>query len=177
MPTRQPRSVYDARWKARHPDYVQPSYPEKAKERYIKQREYILAKANAKYRNMTDEERVEHNRKRRERHAKQPEVRNITERIRDHQKRAYGSLTKEVWLAVCKKYANTCIYCGSKERITIEHLTPVSRGGTNEVSNLAPACLSCNSSKRNKTYKEYLTWLKPLQYGVQPTNAHTNYRK
>lgn len=67
-------------------------------------------------------------------------------------------MTQEVWQAVCKKYADTCIYCGSLENITIEHLTPVSRGGTNKANNLAPACLSCNSSKRNKTYEEYMEW-------------------
>ena len=127
--------------------------------RKYRQQYYLLNKERIDSHNMTEEQRIEHNRKRRERHARQPEVRNTIERIRDHQKRAYGSLTREVWLAVCEKYADTCIYCGSKERITIEHLTPVSRGGTNEASNLAPACLSCNSSKRNKTYKEYMVWL------------------
>ncbi len=155
---RQPRSVYNARWKARHPNYKAPTYPEKAKEHYAKNRDIYLARANERYRSMTPMQREEHNRKRRERHARQPEVRNRIERIRDHQKRAYGSLTKEIWDEVCKRYADTCIYCGSVDKITIEHLQPVSKGGTNEASNLAPACLSCNSSKRDKTYEEFMAW-------------------
>jgi 5-methylcytosine-specific restriction endonuclease McrA len=155
------------RWSDANPDYVKKIYPskvgkdvlrERAKVQYLKHREKRLAQANARYKDMTPEQRTEHNRKRRERHARQPDVRNKIERIRDHQKRAYGSLTKEVWAEVCRRYADTCIYCGSTEKITIEHLQPISRGGTNEASNLAPACLSCNSSKRNKTYKEYVEW-------------------
>lgn len=155
---RQPRSVYDARWKARHPGYKAPYYPGKARENYLNNREKRLAQANERYRSMTPGQREEHNRKRRERHARQPEVRNRVERVRDHNKRAHGSLTKDVWGEVCRRYADTCIYCGSKENITIEHLLPVSRGGTNDASNLAPACLGCNSSKRNKTYEEFLAW-------------------
>lgn len=155
---RQPRSVYDARWKARHPDYKAPQYPEKARERYLADRDRLLAKANERYKNMTPEQREEHNRKRRERHARQPEVRNKIERIRDHQKRAGTPFSKSVWDIVCQKYKNSCIYCGSPEKITVEHRLPVSLGGDNTFRNLAPACLSCNSGKRNKTEDEYRDW-------------------
>lgn len=155
---RQPRKVYDARWKARHPDYRQPQYPEKARERYIANKEHYLAKANERYRNMTDEERAEHNRKRRERHARQPHVRNKVERKRDHLKRAGAPFDRNIWAIVKQKYNNACIYCGSDKNITVEHRQPVTLGGNNSFSNLAPACLSCNSSKRNKTEREYREW-------------------
>ncbi len=168
---RQSRSVYNARWRAKKlsqaPDYFKKKYLEKKHLQSLRQREYytanrerVLAKMSSYYHSMTAKEREEHNRKRRERHARQPEVRNRIERIRDHKKRAHGSLTRAVWEEVCRRYADTCIYCGSTEKITIEHLTPVSRGGTNKATNLAPACLSCNSSKRNKTYDEYVEWRK-----------------
>ena len=38
---------------------------------------------------------------------------------------------------------------------TLEHFIPISRGGTNELSNLGVAHRSCNSSKRDKTLEEY----------------------
>ena len=38
---------------------------------------------------------------------------------------------------------------------SLEHKTPLSRGGTNEYSNLAIAHKSCNSKKQNKTETEY----------------------
>lgn len=52
-------------------------------------------------------------------------------------------------------HGNACIYCGSSENLEIEHRIPVSRGGTNMLANLAPACRSCNASKRDMTETEY----------------------
>jgi len=40
-----------------------------------------------------------------------------------------------------------CIYCGSIERLTIDHLIPRLVGGTHCQHNLVRACRSCNSSK------------------------------
>lgn len=40
-----------------------------------------------------------------------------------------------------------CIYCGSTENLTFDHLIPVSEGGSDTISNQVPACQSCNSSK------------------------------
>jgi 5-methylcytosine-specific restriction endonuclease McrA len=58
-----------------------------------------------------------------------------------------------------KKYGTlTCIYCLQSIEFgkdTLEHKHPLSRGGTNDYSNLAIACRSCNSKKNNKTYDEY----------------------
>lgn len=43
-----------------------------------------------------------------------------------------------------------CIYCG-RPADTADHITPVAHGGTNEPSNLAPACRRCNLSKGTST--------------------------
>jgi 5-methylcytosine-specific restriction endonuclease McrA len=48
-----------------------------------------------------------------------------------------------------------CLYCNSKEKITVDHVVPVSRGGTHSIGNLVPACLSCNTSKGAKTITEW----------------------
>lgn len=42
-----------------------------------------------------------------------------------------------------------CSYCGERSG-TVDHVVPLSRGGSNCWQNLAPACLSCNSSKSNR---------------------------
>ena len=68
-----------------------------------------------------------------------------------------------------------CFYCGvvldftqyrrSKgekmplNQATHEHLIPLSKGGHNAFWNSVLACLSCNTSKGNKTVKEYVIWL------------------
>ena len=43
---------------------------------------------------------------------------------------------------------------------TIEHLTPIARGGRHDIDNIDFAHYSCNASKRDKTLDEYRDWLK-----------------
>lgn len=50
--------------------------------------------------------------------------------------------------------ADPCVYCGGKAE-EIDHIVPRSRGGTDETSNLAPACKRCNRSKRALTVEEW----------------------
>jgi hypothetical protein len=48
-----------------------------------------------------------------------------------------------------------CFYCGSKDRITIDHVVAIARGGTDSIGNLVSACKRCNSSKRDLTIIEW----------------------
>lgn len=66
-----------------------------------------------------------------------------------------GSATAEQVKERFDFHGNKCIYCGCCGPMEIEHMIPISRGGTNWPANLAPACRSCNSSKRSKTFFEF----------------------
>ncbi len=44
-----------------------------------------------------------------------------------------------------------CQYCGSRKKLTIDHVIPVSKGGKNTWDNLVIACESCNQKKANRT--------------------------
>lgn len=49
-----------------------------------------------------------------------------------------------------------CAYCGALDQpLQIEHLIPVSRGGTNDLGNLTLACKPCNCRKNTKTAAEF----------------------
>ena len=48
-----------------------------------------------------------------------------------------------------------CTYCGSTDKITIDHVVPLARGGKHEADNLAPACGSCNSSKNDTLLEDW----------------------
>lgn len=43
-----------------------------------------------------------------------------------------------------------CLFCGTTERLTIDHIKPVSKGGGNEIENLQCLCFTCNLKKSNK---------------------------
>ena len=57
---------------------------------------------------------------------------------------------------VYELHGRTCFYCGGTEDLTIDHKTPLSRGGSNELTNLVPACRSCNRNKGTKTAEEWI---------------------
>ncbi|MFJ4974903.1 HNH endonuclease signature motif containing protein [Streptomyces coeruleorubidus] len=44
-----------------------------------------------------------------------------------------------------------CSICNSRPATTADHIIPLSLGGSNESSNLRPACGPCNSSRGNRT--------------------------
>jgi len=50
---------------------------------------------------------------------------------------------------------HTCQYCGSgHEPLSIDHVLPRSRGGSDTWENVATACLPCNVRKANRTPRE-----------------------
>lgn len=72
----------------------------------------------------------------------------ITARYRARKNQLEATLTLEQWEAIKRIYNYRCAYCGRKpEILTQDHVIAVSKGGSYKVSNIVPACLSCNSSK------------------------------
>ena len=49
-----------------------------------------------------------------------------------------------------------CIYCGSKERLTLDHVIPKSKGGPNTWKNLVTCCGDCNVKKGDKKVEDFL---------------------
>jgi hypothetical protein len=48
-----------------------------------------------------------------------------------------------------------CEYCGRRAS-EVDHVIPISRGGSNEPTNLVAACYDCNRGKRAKTVEEWV---------------------
>ena len=91
-------------------------------------------------------------------------------RIGQHNRRSkvrmIGKLSLETVQSVyednIKQYGKlTCILCNNPINFgedSLEHKMPISRGGTNEYSNLGIAHKLCNISKNYKTIEEYIKW-------------------
>ena len=55
---------------------------------------------------------------------------------------------------IFKRDGERCVYCGTTKDLTIDHVIPRSKGGTESWENLVTACHSCNSKKGNRTPEE-----------------------
>lgn len=71
-------------------------------------------------------------------------------RLGEHRRRDASKIAPEDWQWVLDTYGSLCLACGSADPPTIDHVKPVSLGGTNDRFNLQPLCLSCNCSKHAK---------------------------
>jgi 5-methylcytosine-specific restriction endonuclease McrA len=61
------------------------------------------------------------------------------------------NFTRAQWREIQAAYNYRCVYCGKKpRRLTKDHITPLSKGGEHTYRNIVPACLSCNSGKKDK---------------------------
>ena len=68
---------------------------------------------------------------------------------------AQGRHTAEEWQRLCEEHGHVCAYCGENVALTRDHVIPLTRGGSDNIENILPACQPCNSSKRNKTLEEW----------------------
>lgn len=55
-----------------------------------------------------------------------------------------------------------CLRCGRLDKLTIDHIIPISKGGQNKIGNLQTLCKGCNSIKRD-TYIDYRVIIKKNQ--------------
>ena len=74
-----------------------------------------------------------------------------------------GTYTPEQWEALKNTYDHRCLCCGKREpdiKLTLDHVVPLSRGGSNDISNIQPLCRFCNTSKGSRTI-DYRPALRP----------------
>jgi 5-methylcytosine-specific restriction endonuclease McrA len=53
------------------------------------------------------------------------------------------------------KIERECVYCGSKENLSVDHIIPLRKGGPDSTSNKVLCCKKCNSSKQDKDIFEW----------------------
>ena len=62
-------------------------------------------------------------------------------------------------LALYLRDGFACVYCGHAVEdgatLSLDHVRPVSKGGTNRPTNLVTCCSRCNSSRGNRSVQEF----------------------
>lgn len=152
------------RWREANPEDSQeynreygPRYYRANKERIADvKRQYI--KANPEKRAVIDRRYHEaHPKRLQERKRRWLEANPEKRREWDRRKRAKragveGSHTEAEWQALCSYYMDQCLCCGEvPDKLTRDHVIPITKGGSNDIGNIQPLCKSCNSKKYLKT--------------------------
>lgn len=65
-------------------------------------------------------------------------------------------LTPELRAAILERDHNECRACGDTERLVIDHVVPVARGGKTTFDNLQALCAFCNGSKGTRSWDDFL---------------------
>ncbi len=79
-------------------------------------------------------------------------IRNILSNLGDE------TFSEKDWQETKKYFDNKCAYCGSKEKLVMEHAIPINKTmlGEHRLGNLIPSCHSCNSKKGSMNFEEFL---------------------
>ncbi len=92
----------------------------------------------------------------------------------DREKKKARKLRDSPWWKK-KKSSGKCYYCHQSFKpsdLTMDHIIPLSRGGSSEKSNIVPCCKDCNSKKKYylpHEWQEYLDSMAPSPKDSHPT--------
>ena len=108
----------------------------------------VLRQRNRDWQQANSEKVVQYSRKWAQNNPTKKRALNNDRRSRVHG--AEGSFTASEWQALCDWFGNVCLRCGKPE-VTIDHVVPLTRGGSNMIENVQPLCRSCNPSKKTQS--------------------------
>lgn len=140
---REERIKYNYRWQQENPEKV----VEQHRRYYEKHREEI-GRQTLRWQREHPEKVAEYARLHKQRY---PEKNRERARIRRARKAgAEGSHAHEEFIILCELVGWKCLYCGKPHTdfpLTEDHIVPISRGGSDDISNIQPLCQHCNSVK------------------------------
>lgn len=102
-----------------------------------------------------------------------PEARRQVGNRAEHMARAQalGTHTAAQWRDAVRAAGGECAYCSRSFAggvATKDHRTPVSRGGSDAIDNLAVCCMDCNAAKGQMTVVEFTAWAEGRRYFSGP---------
>lgn len=80
-----------------------------------------------------------------------PAVRAKLRRYRTKKAMGGGFHTAEQFEELCQLSGHKCLCCDEQKPLEADHIVPVSKSGSSNISNIQPLCRSCNARKNNQT--------------------------
>ena len=83
----------------------------------------------------------------------------------------------EVWEYLLESWGRQCVYCDEREvPLTIDHIVPRARGGSDRVGNLTVSCVPCNEAKSAQPLEAFLEAQPERLARIQSGSCRTSYR-
>ncbi len=99
---------------------------------------------------------------------------------KEHKRRAckaqsHGSFTPQEWRNLVEFYGHHCLRCGNVfDRLSVDHVIPLSKGGSNLIENLQPLCKPCNRIKHVSVIDYRPLWENWCDGASDKSFHHTN---
>jgi len=79
-------------------------------------------------------------------------VRNLLSRLGEEQ------FSVMHWEGVVADFGKICAYCGTEAELVMDHVVPINKQalGEHRLGNLVPACRSCNATKSEQDFRDFL---------------------
>ncbi|MEP7003320.1 MAG: HNH endonuclease signature motif containing protein [Chloroflexota bacterium] len=97
-------------------------------------------------------------------------VRAKSQRHRALRKGAEGAFTPQQWKDLVAVHGGRCAYCRCDVPLEPDHRVALSRGGSNRIDNILPACRRCNARKHRMSEAEFRARLAAEQDQQPPYN-------
>jgi 5-methylcytosine-specific restriction endonuclease McrA len=152
---------YKSRWKSKNPNYDS-AYYEKNRDKLLESMAE-WRKANFEKKAEADRAWALANKDKVKVNAKNYYLRHPAKNSQNRQLRRARLRNARIYKVrekdLLKILRSPCVYCGSKGE-QVDHIIPLSRGGSHSIGNLTSSCARCNLTKNNKFVAEWKLYLK-----------------
>lgn len=117
---------------------------------------YRAANARHRQRHLHEERARQREQKRQKYPTDRPRIIRAVNRNRVRRFGNGGDYTEQEWQVMVALFGGCCVYCGEARELTRDHNVPLTRGGTDDITNILPACLPCHRRKNDRTAREFI---------------------
>lgn len=76
-------------------------------------------------------------------------------KVKRGERESTGWINPRDWDRTVRRFGHRCAYCKGEGDLHMDHVVPLSRGGTHTIGNVVPACPPCNLSKHSRFVTEW----------------------